>query len=131
MVNLRRAIVVDVAATSARLTEEVASISVMTQRTQRRFGLLPSRLAGDAAYGTGLPIGWLRTRGIEPHVPVLDGERRKAQGLFGRSSFAFDPARNVYTCPSGHDMPTTGHVVPGALLPRRPGRKARSGGQNW
>ncbi len=46
LVDLKRAIVVDVAATS-----------VMIKRTQRRFGLTPSRLAGDAAYGTGMVIG--------------------------------------------------------------------------
>jgi len=115
LVDLKRAIVVDVAATPARRTAEVASTSVMIERTQQRFGLKPARLAGDAAYGTGLLVGWLRQRGIEPHVPVLNGERQKAKGLFTRADFVFDPARNVYVCPSGHDMPTSGNVVPGGL----------------
>lgn len=115
LVDLKRAIVVDVAATPARRSDEVASTSVMIERTRRRFGLLPFRLAGDAAYGTGLLVGWLRRQGIEPHVPVLDGERQKAKGLFGRADFAFDPARDAYVCPGGHDMTTTGYVVPGGL----------------
>ena len=115
LVDLKRAIVVDVAATPARRTAEVASTSVMIERTKRRFGLLPSRLAGDAAYGTGLLVGWLRRQGIEPHVPVLDGERQKAKGLFGRADFAFDPARDVYVCPAGHNLRTTGAVIPGGL----------------
>ena len=75
LVNLKRAIVVDVAATPAPRGDEVASTSVMIERTKQRFSLLPSRLAGDAAYGTVLLVVWLRGGGIEPHVPVLDGER--------------------------------------------------------
>lgn len=93
----------------------MASTSVIIDPTQHRFGLKPARLAGDAAYGKGLLVGWLKRRGIEPHVPVLDSERQKAKGLFTRADFVFDPARNVYVCPSGHDMPTSGHVVPGGL----------------
>ncbi len=115
LVDLRRAIVVDVAATPARRTAEVASTPVMIERTRERFGLSPSRLAGDAAYGTGLLVGWLRRQGIEPHVPVLDGERQKAKGLFGRADFAFDRERDVYVCPSGHDLRTTGAVIPGGF----------------
>jgi hypothetical protein len=115
LVDLKRAIVVDVAATPARRTAEVASTPVMIERTRARFGLKPSRLAGDAAYGTGLLVGWLTRQGIEPHVPVLDGERQKARGLFGRADFTFDPARDVYICPSGHDLRTTGAVIPGGL----------------
>ena len=117
LIDLRRAVVVDVAATPARRTAEVASTAVMIERTRERFGLVPSRLAGDAAYGTGLLVGWLRRQRIEPHVPVLNGERpkAKAQGLFGRADFAFDPARDVYVCPAAHDLKTTGYVVPGGL----------------
>jgi hypothetical protein len=48
-VGLKRAIVVDVAASPARWTEEVATTSVMVERTRCRFGLTPSRLAADAA----------------------------------------------------------------------------------
>ncbi len=74
-------------------------------------------MAGDAAYGTGLLIGRLRARGIERHVPVLDGERQKAKRLFGRADLAFDPARHVHVRPAGRDTLTTGHVVPATLLP--------------
>ena len=107
LVDLERAIVVDVAATPARRSEEVASTSVMIERTRQRFGLTPSRPAGDAACGTGLLVGWPRRQGIEPHVPggiephvpVPDGEGQKAKGPFGRTDLAFDRERDVYVCP--------------------------------
>lgn len=48
-------------------------------------------------------------------MPVLEGERQKAKGLFGRADFAFDSARDVYVCLAGHDLRTTGAVIPGGL----------------
>jgi hypothetical protein len=36
------------------------------ERTQACFGLKPQRLAADAAYGSGLMIGWLMRRGSSP-----------------------------------------------------------------
>lgn len=115
LVDLKRAIIVDTQATPARWTEEVASTPVMIERTRARFGLSPSRLAGDSAYGSGLLIGWLMGRKIEPHVPVLDGERQTAKSLFTRAAFSFDRESDAYVCPGGHNLRTTGHVVPGGL----------------
>jgi transposase len=114
LVDLRRAIVVDVEATPARWSEEVASTPVMIERTRRRFGLTPSRLAADSAYGSGQLVGWLMGRGIEPHVPLLDRETQ-TKGMLTRAEFSFDRSRDLYVCPAGHQMTTTGHVVPGGL----------------
>jgi hypothetical protein len=46
-------------------------------------------LAADAAYGSGLMIGWLMRRGIEPHIPLLDREHQ-TKGFFTRADFTFD-----------------------------------------
>jgi hypothetical protein len=76
-IDTQRAIILNVEATPARWTAEVAATKTMLERTQECFGLKPQRLAGDAAYGSGLMIGWLMRRGIEPHIPLLD--RRSCQ----------------------------------------------------
>ena len=114
LVDLKRAIIVDTQATPARWTEEVASTPVMIERTQRRFGLSPSRLAADSAYGSGQLVGWLMRRGIEPHVPLLDRETQ-TKGMLTRAEFSFDRGRDAYVCPGGHDLRTTGHVISGGL----------------
>jgi len=72
----------------------------MLERTKERLGLHPQRLAADTAYGSGLMIGWLMQRGIEPHVPLLDRERQ-TKGLFTRADFQFDDQANSFTCPGG------------------------------
>ena len=56
LIDLQQAIIVDVEATAARWTAEVAATKTMLERTQACFGLKPQRLAADAAYGSGLMI---------------------------------------------------------------------------
>jgi len=114
LVDLKRAVVVDVAASPARWTEEVATTALMIERTRQRFGLQPSRLAADAAYGSGRLVGWLMGRGIEPHVPVLHREWQ-TKGMMTRAEFRYDRERDMYVCPTGHDLRTTGAIIPGGL----------------
>ena len=94
----------------------MAATKTMLERTQACFGLKPQRLAADAAYGSGLIIGWLMRRGIEPHIPLLDREHQ-TNGFFTRSDFSFDPQANVFTCPGGKSLRTTGLVRADGTIP--------------
>ncbi len=87
----------------------------MLDRTQARFGLKPRRIAGDVAYGTGEALSRLVERGIEPHIPVKDMSRRDG-GTFSREDFAFDDERDVYVCPQGKTLRTTGRMLSGNIL---------------
>jgi hypothetical protein len=71
LIDLQRAIIVDVEATPARWSAEVAATKTVLERTRQCFGLNPQRLAADAAYGSGLMIGWLMRRRVEPHIPAI------------------------------------------------------------
>ena len=82
----------------------------MVERTRERFGLLPSRLAADSAYGSGRLVGWLIARGIEPHVPLLD-RVTQTRGVLTRAEFRYDRKRDLYVCPAGHELATSGHVA--------------------
>jgi transposase len=115
LIDNDHAIIVDVEATPARTYDEVRATRTMIERTNRRFGLRPARLAADTAYGTGRMLAWLIERSIEPHVPVRDMSQRK-DGTFSRGDFAFDTGANVYTCPSGKTLRTTGRVHDGKTL---------------
>ena len=116
LIDLQRAIIVDVEATPARWSAEVAATKTVLERTQERFGLKPQRLAADAAYGSGLMIGWLMRRGIEPHIPLLDREHQ-TNGFFTRADFAFDPQANVFVCPGGKQLKSTGLVREDGTVP--------------
>ncbi|HBS31522.1 MAG TPA: IS5/IS1182 family transposase [Parvularcula sp.] len=104
LIDVKHAVIMDVAATPALRTAEVNAAKAMIDRVEDRFGMKPKRLIGDTAYGTAEMLAWMvDEKNIEPHVPVWDkGERE--DGTFSRSDFAFDAASNSYTCPGGKKL---------------------------
>ena len=115
LIDVENAVIVDVEATPARTYDEVAATKVMVKRTEERFGLKPSRRAADTAYGTGRFLDWLITAGIAPHIPIWDMSQRD-DGTFSRDNFVFDPNRNLYTCPQGKRLRTTGRIHDGRTI---------------
>ena len=115
LIDIESAIIVDVEATPARTYDEVVATKVMIKRTDERIGLKPKRLAADTAYGTAKFLSWLIGTGITPHIPVWDKGRRE-DGTFSRSDFTFDKKRNVYVCPTGKLLTTTGRVHDGRTI---------------
>ena len=47
---------------------------------------------------------------IAPHIPVIDKSKRD-DGTFSRKDFTFDQERNVYVCPAGKTLTTSGKLV--------------------
>ena len=110
-IDVENAIIVDVEATTAIRQAEVLAAKRMIERSMDRFGLYPARLLGDSAYGSADMLGWLLyEHGIEPHVTVFDKSARK-DGTFSREDFTDDPAGDVYYCPGGTMLTTTGTLV--------------------
>src|SRR5450755_3089673 len=55
-------------------------------------------------------LDWLvNEQRIAPHVPVIDKSQRE-DGTFSREDFIYDEVRDIYTCPAGKTLATTGHV---------------------
>jgi transposase len=109
LIDIANAVIVDVEATPARTYDEVAATKTMITRTEQRLGLKAKRLVADTAYGTGKFLGWLIQTGITPHIPVWDRSSRQ-DGTFSRVDFTFDNDRNLYVCPAGKLLTTTGSV---------------------
>jgi DDE family transposase len=104
-------IIMDVEASRAIRQAEVGAAKTMIERTEQRFDIKPERLAGDTAYGSGANLDWLVNEAkVAPHIPVVDTSKRE-DGIFSREDFTFDKERNVYTCPAGKVLTTTGKVA--------------------
>ena len=115
LIDIENTVIVDVEATPARTYDEVAATKSMIERTDKRFGLKPKRLAADTAYGTGKFLGWLIGAGITPHIPVWDKSTRE-DGTLSRSDFQWDKRRGVYVCPNNKVLHTSGTVHDGRTL---------------
>jgi transposase len=126
LIDIANAVIVDVEATPARTYDEVAATKTMLTRTEQRLGLKAKRLVADTAYGTGKFLGWLLEAGITPHIPVWDKSNRE-DGTFSRADFTFDNDHDLYVCPAGKLLKTTGSVgVDHVVRYRRSSAIARS-----
>jgi hypothetical protein len=73
LIDLTNAVIVDVEASTAIRQAEVTAQRTMIDRTQKRFGIWPQRLAADTGYGDAANLAWrVHKRGIEPHISVFD-----------------------------------------------------------
>ncbi len=115
LIDTKNAVIVDVEATPTRISKEVAATETMIERVEARHDLKPGNIAGDAAYGTAAMLGWLVEREIDPHIPVWDKAKRD-DGTLSREDFAYDQERDVYVCPEGKILKTTGRRHGGKTL---------------
>jgi len=115
LIDNKAGIIIDAEGTRANRTVEISVAQTMVERVSRCFDLWPQRLAGDAVYGAVRLLKWLVDRKIKPHVPVWDKSARH-DGTFNRSDFVFDRERNVYTCPGGAELTSTGNIDQGHIV---------------
>src|SRR5215510_9657541 len=110
LVDVKFGVIVDVQATRAIRQAEVGAAKTMIGRTEERFGLKPERLAADTAYGSAATLNWIvNEKRIAPHIPVIEKSKRE-DGWLSREDFTFDKDRNVYVCPQGKLLHTTGRI---------------------
>jgi transposase len=110
LIDVKFGIIMDVEASRAIRQAEVGASQTMIERTGACFGIKPEWLAADSAYGSAQNLDWLvNEQRIAPHVPVIDKSKRK-DGTFSREDFIYDEASDIYTCPAGKTLTTTGHI---------------------
>ena len=110
LIDVKFGIIMDVEASRAIRQAEVGASQTMIERTEECFGIKPSWLAADTAYGAAPNLGWLvNTKDIAPHIPVI-GKSKREDGTFSREDFVYDKARDIYICPAGKKLTTTGRV---------------------
>jgi transposase len=115
LIDNKAGIIVDAEGTRANRIVEIAVTQTMMDRVKRRFDLRPQRLAGDTAYGAVRLLKWLVDRQITPHIPVWDKSAR-SDGTFSRADFIFDQERNIYICPGGAELTSTGNIDQGHIV---------------
>src|SRR6476660_765706 len=115
LIDNKAGIIVDAEGTRANRIAEIAITETMIERVKSRFDLRPRRLVGDTVYGAVRLLKWLVDRNITPPIPVWDKSAR-SDGTFSRSDFVFDPERNIYVCPGGAKLTSTGNIDQGHIV---------------
>ena len=115
LIDNEHAIIVDVEATPARTYDEVAATRTMLDRTEERLALKPGRSRRRHRLWHGQVPRLLTNKGIEPHIPVWDMSR-PGDGTFARADFVYDKERDIYVCPNGKELRTSGTAHDGTTL---------------
>lgn len=101
--------ILDVEATPARFSAEVAATRTLVSRVKAKLGVVPESLAADKAYGNGPLLGWLVGQNITPYVPVIDRTRQR-DVFFTRDAFRYDRDVDAYRCPADKPLNYMGTV---------------------
>ena len=110
LIDVKFGVIMDVEASRAIRQAEVGAAKTMIERTEERFGIKPSG-SRPIRPMVQANLNWLvNDKDIAPHIPVIDKSKRE-DGTFSREDFTFDKERNVYICPAGKILTTTGKVV--------------------
>jgi len=116
LIDVKFGVIMDVKASRAIRQAEVGAGKTMIERTEERFNIKPKWLAADTAYGSGPNLNWLvKDKDIAPYIPVIDKSKRE-DGSLSREDFTFDKERNVYVCPHGKLLHTTGKINDGEMI---------------
>src|SRR5919112_1717618 len=91
-------IILNALVTPFEVTENQPMLDLLW-RTSFLWKLHPKQVTGDTAYGTAENIAAVERAGIRAYVPLTGAG--KARPYFSKEEFAYDPQRDLYTCPAG------------------------------
>jgi len=109
-------IIVDAEGTRANRGEETAATETMIARVA---GSEPKEARRRHRLRHWAPAEVAHRSTHRPHIPVWD-KSRQTNGRFTRDDFAYDNERNVYLCPGGKPLTSTGNIDQGRILYYRP-----------
>jgi transposase len=86
------------------VTNEVSDIQQladMALEAKANLEFKQAEVLADAGYYNAAEVGRCVEQQITPYIPKSDTSANTARGLYGKSRFQYDAAKNVYVCPAG------------------------------
>ena len=66
--------------------------------------LKQAEVVADAGYYNAAEVSRCAEQGLTAYVPKADTSANTARGLYGKSRFRYDEAKDVYVCPAGAEL---------------------------
>jgi len=63
-----------------------------------------AEVLADTGYYNASEVSRCTEHGLTPFIPKADTSANSARGLYGKSQFTYDAAKDVYVCPAGHAL---------------------------
>ena len=80
---------------------DLRQLAGVALEAKANLGLTQAEVVADAGYYNAAEVSRCVERGITPYIPKSDTSANTARGLFGKSQFRYDAAKDVYVCPAG------------------------------
>ncbi len=80
---------------------DLRQLSGMAKEAKANLGVGKLEVVADTGYCTTAEVVQCQEQGITAYVPKADTSANTAQGLYGKSRFQYDAAKDVYVCPAG------------------------------
>jgi transposase len=83
---------------------DVRQLGAIALQAKENLQIERAEVLADAGYYNNAEVATCVERGLTPYVPKADTSANTAQGLFGKSQFRFDAAKDVYVCPGHQEL---------------------------
>lgn len=89
------------------VTNEVTDITQLANvalEAKQNLELQQADIVADAGYYNASEVSRCVEAGLTPHIPKVDTSANTARGLFGKSQFHYEAAKDVYVCPTNQEL---------------------------
>ena len=83
---------------------DVQQLANVAQQTQENLGVGKLDVVADKGYYSNSEVSRCVERGITPYMEKADTSANTKQGLYGKSRFNYDAAKDLYVCPAGKEL---------------------------
>lgn len=83
---------------------DVRQLGSMALQAKENLQIEKAEVLADTGYYNNAEVARCVEGGLTPYVPKVDTSANTAQGLFGKSQFRFDAAKDVYVCPGQQEL---------------------------
>jgi hypothetical protein len=83
---------------------DVQQLANVAQQAQENLGSDKLEVVADRGYYSNSEVSACLEANITPYVAKADTSANTQQGLFGKSRFTYDAAKDVYVCPAGQEL---------------------------
>jgi transposase len=89
------------------VTNEVTDFKQLAEvalAAKANLELKQTEVVADAGYYNASEVGRCAEAGVTTYIPKADTSANTARGLYGKSRFTYDAAKDVYVCPAGAEL---------------------------
>jgi len=87
---------------------DLGQLSAMAQAARQELQVESIKVVADAGYHEAVQLETCEKAGIETYLPApgtTRGRSKSGQSVYPKDKFSYDPARDVYRCPAGQELP--------------------------